>query len=108
MAIGRGCTPTCTFTVAQDLSDCSVFVSFGQKDEALFTITGDDLDLSVTDGVTTITCVPTQAQTLLLNAKYKTGIQVRWVDAAGTAGKTNLIHTDTEPILLDGEITYGN
>ena len=97
----RGTTPTNVFGVDIDLTDATVFVDYEQDGKIVLEKTGADLTVA-TDSVTVQL---SQADTLA----FKPGrvlIQLRYVDAFGTADASNIITTTAERIIKDGEISY--
>lgn len=97
----RGTTPTNTFLLDVDLSGATIFVTYEQGGVNVLEKTGADLTVAPDS----IAVKLTQADTL----KFKPGnvnIQIRYVDAFGTADASNIITTTAERILKDGEIAY--
>lgn len=97
----RGTTPTITVTVDADLSALDIYLTF-QSGATTITKTGDDLDVSVSDGVTTIVCTLSQEETLSFG-NITADVQVRAVGAGGyPAVATDIGALGVDGILLNG------
>lgn len=97
----RGTTPTNTFSVDIDLTGTTIFIDYEQDGKIILEKTGTD----VTVATNSLTVELTQADTL----KFHPGaanIQIRYVDAFGTADASQIIHTTFERIIKDGEISH--
>jgi len=103
----RGTTPTIPIRIKGiDLTGAKLFLTFQNALGKKLTLEcpGDfsvEMDGNDTVGQVTLT----QEQTLQLSAK-KHSVQVRWVDAHGTAGATKIQEICVKDILLDGVISY--
>lgn len=95
----RGSTPTNTFTVDIDLTGATVFINYEQNGKVVLEKTGDDLTISETSIVLSLS----QEDTLLFKPG-KVLIQVRYVFPDGTADASNIIDTTFERIIKDGVI----
>jgi len=100
----RGSTPTNTFTTDIDLSGATLFVSYGQDGCIVIEKTGEDLDVSVVEGETTIVLELSQEDTLKFRADRDVEIQIRYVMPNGSADASNIIKTKFERIIKDGVI----
>lgn len=76
----RGTTPTETLTInGRDLSDAKVYVTYQQGDVA-FTLEGDEVKKTVSDGNTVLSVALTQKDTLSL-APGAVLVQIGWITA---------------------------
>lgn len=103
----RGTTPQIDFHLPFDTSSIkTVWVTFSQYDEELFTVSTENLIMAGA----TISVKLTQAQTLklkpqkLLRNDHEVEIQLRILTNAGDALASNIMRTSAEKILKDGEI----
>ena len=97
----RGTTPTITVTVDGDVTEYTLYLAFKAGSETRVK-TGEDLDVSVVDGSTVITCKLTQADTLAMTAKT-CEVQVRAVkDSGATALATDIGAIPVKRILQQG------
>lgn len=101
----RGTTPTETLTInGRDLSDAKVYVTYQQGDVA-FTLEGDEVKKTVSDGNTVLSVALTQKDTLSL-APGAVLVQIGWITADGVADKT-VIESDTVlDTLYNKEMSY--
>ena len=103
--IWRGTTPTVTVRVAADLTDMGIHLTFKGGGKRI-TKTGDDLDVTVEDDVTTIVTSLTQEDTLSLKAGSPVRVQVRAVQDDGEVALASTIGMlSVAPILLEGVLT---
>ena len=99
----RGTTPTLTLKVTgADLSDSTFFVTI-EQDETEIDIKNPACETTETG--CEITVILTQEQTLQLRSG-RAQIQIRWIDAQGTASATPIKSIDIGKILKEGEISY--
>lgn len=98
----RGTTPTNTFNVDVDLTGATVFVTYEQNGKTLVEKTGSDLTITEDS----ISLVLSQEETLAFRPG-PVNIQIRYVDAFGTADASNIIKTTVDRIIKDGVIEYG-
>ena len=103
----RGTTPQIDFHLPFDTSSIkTVWVTFSQYDEELFTVSTENLTMSGSKIIVKLT----QAQTLLLKPeKLLRGsndieIQLRILTNTGDALASNIMRTSAGRILKDGEI----
>ena len=98
----RGTTPVYEITVKDfdTLEGHQVEVSLKQKD-ALLVFKHDDVEIE--DNVIAVTL--TQEETLRFT-KGTAKLQVRGIDATGTAWASSIVSIYINPILRDGEIEY--
>ena len=101
----RGTTPTCTIETNVDLSGCTVFVTFQQNGKNVIEKTGADVVITPSNDGSTATFTLTQEDTLKL-VPGRVLVQVRYVDAFGTADASEIISTTAAEILKDGVIEY--
>lgn len=97
----RGTTPTNTFSVNVDLTGATVFVSYEQDGAVVLEKTGSDL----TVGTNSVEVVLSQNDTLAFHPG-KVNIQIRYIDAFGTADASNIMATTAERIIKDGVIVH--
>ena len=103
----RGTTPDYLLTVhGADLSECSVFVTI-QQHSVMMTLSGARLSVAAQDDTTNITFRLTQEETLRFTAGGA-NVQVRYIDADGTAMATDIGKIVIMPVLLEGVIEYVN
>lgn len=96
--IPRGTTPTQRFTIPFSASTVDkVKVIFSQEGEKKFAKFGDDCKVS--GNIVEITL--TEEETLSLNQKYRTKIQLRVRDKDGKLYRSNPIVVDTGELLED-------
>ena len=98
----RGTTPVYEITVKDfaSLEDMECEVTLKQKD-ALCVFHHDEVEIE--DNVITVQL--SQEQTLAFG-KGSVKMQVRGIDASGTAWASNIVTLPINPILRDGEIEY--
>lgn len=102
MNIWRGTTPTVTVRVAADLTDMGIHLTFKGGGKRI-TKTGDDLEVTFEDDVTTIVTSLTQEDTLSLKAGSPVRVQVRAVQDDGAVALASTIGILTvAPILQEG------
>ena len=98
----RGTTPTITVTVGADLTGKEIHLAF-QSGE-LVVKSGNDLDVSVEDGITTITTALTQEDTLSFSTA-QCRVQARAFNSDGSIALATDIGTlDVRDILEDGKL----
>ena len=98
----RGTTPTITVTVDADITDMNIFLAF-RNCGRLLVKSGDELEVSVEEGVTTITTTLTQDETLAWRAGTDVEIQVRAEKLDGTVAiATDIATLAVERILQGG------
>ena len=97
----RGTTPTLTFTLPFNTSIIkSVYVTFSQKDQEVFTVETNNCTLSDNQLIIELT----QSQTLAFTQNAVVEIQLRVLTNEDDALASNIIRTSVEKILRDGEI----
>ena len=101
----RGTTPDYVVDVkGHDLTNKTVYVTLSQ-DRRKVTLTGDRLAIAYSDRVSSIVFRLTQSETL----GFKVGnieVQVRFINAAGTAFATNIAALRADRVLLEEVIEY--
>lgn len=104
----RGTTPDYILTIPDhDLQGCAVFVTLRQNNQQV-TLTGRRLNVRYEEGEdagTVITFRLTQQETLGLHVGQGQ-VQVRWVDARGTAMCTEIDTVTVLPVLLEEVIEH--
>lgn len=104
----RGTTPRVTVTAPIDLTPMTVYLTFKQG-SAEATLTNADFEaFAYADGKTTISASLTQEQTLAFEAGERVRVQVRAVQADGTAIASNIASVRVDGLLHDGEIAFGD
>ena len=99
----RGTTPDYILTVDRDLTGMTVFVTISQAGVKV-TLTNEDMTI-VGGETSTIALRLTQQQTLGLRSGTAS-VQVRFIDAAGTAWATDIKTLNVSPVLLERVISY--
>lgn len=105
----RGTTPTITLTIhGYDLSANTNYVTLSQTSGTQLTLSGESVVASYDSETETSTLqiYLTQEQTLSFNKKQNADIQLRTIDAEGTALASRIYHINVNAILLDGVIEY--
>lgn len=97
----RGTTPTITVTVDTDLTDWSLYLAIAQGGTMLV-LESDRLDVSVSEGVTSLAFTLTQEETLAFDAR-PVELQVRAAHN-GTAIATGIKAVPVSRILQGGVI----
>ena len=95
----RGSTPVHVFTVDEDLTGATVFITYKQNKATVCEKSGTDITVSST----TLSCQLTQEETLA----FQTGeveMQIRYVFPDGTADASDIMKTSAERILKEGVI----
>lgn len=105
----RGTTPTYTLTVPDhDLTNKSVYVTIAQRHTKL-TLAGDRLAVSAYETQeetgSRIIFTLTQEETLRMTVGDAT-VQVRFIDAGGTAWATEIGRLTVNPVLMERVIAY--
>ena len=99
----RGTTPTITATVNADLTGLGVHLAFKQKERQPIVKEGDDLIVTIEGGITTVTAVLTQEDTLALSAEYPADVQIRAIGSGGAVALATTIATvNVDRILQEG------
>lgn len=99
----RGTTPTLYFDLPFESNTIEVlYITFNQSDVTVLEKTNSDVGVMLNDK--TITVHLTQEDTLKLNGRTNTEIQLRIKTVDGEALASNIISTPTERVLKDGEI----
>jgi len=99
--IGRGTTPTNTFSVDIDLRDAEViWLTYKQNSKIIIQKEKEDLEIEEDEVVTHLT----QEETLALKDSAPVRMQFRVRYADGNAIKSNIITATVEEILKDGII----
>lgn len=96
----RGTTPTLTLTVDAEIADWTLYVALRNGCNTII-IDGERLQATQADGSTDIVLTLTQEETLAMH----TGdceLQVRAVNAGGTAVATDIARVDVGRIIQDG------
>lgn len=97
----RGTTPTLTFRLPFETAVIDRFyITFSQYNKEVFSLDKSDCTL----GSDYITVKLNQAHTLSLASNCGIAIQIRLVTTSGDALASDMIHTDVDGILKDGEI----
>lgn len=100
-------TPTLTCTVSgYDLTDFDVYVTIKQG-SVVITKSGDDLEVTYADEVSTIEVSLEQADTALFVAGKDASVQANWISSDGTRVATRIKPITIETNLLNEELTYG-
>lgn len=103
----RGTTPDYILTIdGYDLSDKTVFVTISQNGQKL-TKTNSELSIAADESGSTIAFVLSQRDTLRLKVG-SAEVQVRFIDADGTAWATEIATLTVSKVLLERVIEYGN
>lgn len=103
----RGTTPDYILTIdGYDLSDKTVFVTISQNGQKL-TKTNSELSIATDESGSTIAFVLSQRDTLRLKVG-SAEVQVRFIDADGTAWATEIATLTVSKVLLERVIEYGN
>ena len=101
----RGTTPKITINVSgADLSAANVYLTL-QQSATQVTFTEEDLIITPTDAGCKIEVTLTQLQTMNL-ATGAVMLQLRWVEADGTAHASNITTLNVESILLNEVTSY--
>lgn len=101
----QGTTPTYILTIpGHDLTDQTVFVTVSGRGKRI-TKTGDALTIAYSDNASTIAFRLTQEETFALQLGVAQ-VQVRFIDAAGTALATDIGTLNVEQVLQPGVIAY--
>lgn len=98
----RGTTPTFEIECDIDLTNQNVYVTIRQGSTEL--TVEPEVESTETGCVLYITL--TQKQTLGFSAGIKAQMQVRAINANGTAVASNIMPIEVGKILLDGELSY--
>jgi len=99
--VGRGTTPTNTFTVDVDLRDAEVlWLTYKQNSKIVIQKEKEDLEIDETE----VRVYLTQEETLALKDSVGVRIQFRARYADGNAIKSNIMQASVEEILKDGVI----
>lgn len=102
----RGTTPTLTLTIKDaDLAGYHIEVAITQGGKVM-TKTTDEVDMQYADPDTVISMELTQQDTLGFKSGKMASIQVRFVNADGVAGATNIQNVNIDRILREGVIAY--
>ena len=98
----RGTTPTFNVTCDVNLTGYTIYLTLEQGTVEL-TLTPE---CEATETGCTLAVTLTQEQTLLFNDKMKASMQIRAIDAGGTAIASNIMTVDVGRILKEGVIDY--
>ena len=103
----RGTTPPFAVeVVGEDWTNLNIHLTF--EAGALVTKSGDDLTVTYADGVTTVSTVLTQEDTLSFTAGIDCEVQIRAYNADGSlADATTIGRVPVERILEDGKLPAG-
>ena len=103
----RGTTPTIIIhVIGTTFEGSKLFVTLEQKNTEL-TKSGEDVIVTPGDNSAVVELYLTQAETLAFS-KGPASIQIRWINSAGVAQASPIKNIDIDPILLEGEISYGD
>lgn len=109
MAIRRGSTPTITLTIdGADLTDATTYFTVKQGTETLTKVApGEDpsIWIEVYEDGSDVCVVLSQEDTL----KFIEGVaevQIRWIDADGTAHVSGVVRMTFDKVLLEGVIEH--
>lgn len=101
MGIARGTTPTHTFTTDINLENAEVlYITYQQAGNTILEKTLDDCTVSDTEIVIELS----QGDTLAFDYKLPVEIQIRAKFADGSAVKSQIMTTDADRLLKEGEI----
>lgn len=104
MTIERGTTQEVTITIrGWDLTASDIYVTFKQGAKAVTKKTMNSVTYA--DSATKIVLTLTQTETLSFEDKKSGLIQVRWIDAAGSAHKTKTAKFDVDELLYEAVLT---
>lgn len=111
----QGTTPIVSITVAQDFSNCNVFVTLDQDGKQVTKSSRDSEDVEITKNYndsgefenSTVAMYLTQAETLGFDIGIAR-VQIRWVDFIGNAFATDIQTCSITESLLQEVISYGN
>ena len=108
MAIRRGSTPTITLTISGvDLTDATTYFTIRQGTETLTKTTGEDPSIWIEvyeDG--SDVCVVLSQEDTLKFAEGVSEVQIRWIDADGTAHVSGVTRMTFDKVLLEGVIEH--
>lgn len=103
----RGTTPDYILTIdGYDLSGKTVFVTISQNGQKL-TKTNSELSIATDESGSTIAFILSRRDTLRLKVG-SAEVQVRFIDAGGTAWATEIATLTVSKVLLERVIEYGN
>ena len=103
MTIERGTTQDVTITIrGWDLTSSDIYVTFKQGAKVLTKKTMNSV--SYANSVSTIVLTLSQSETLYFDDNRAGEIQVRWIDASGTAKKTKTAPFNVDVCLYEAEI----
>ena len=101
----RGTTPDYVLTLPGiDLTGMSVYVTIAQGNRKV-TLTGTELSVASDGEDSTIAFMLTQAQTLSLR-EGPASVQVKFIDASGNTGATNIGSLTVDRALLERVVEY--
>lgn len=98
----RGTTPTNVFEPGIDLREASVYITYAQGNNILFTKTNSDMTITET----TITVKLSQKETLLFDPSIKVKMQIRYVFSDGRADASDIMTARVYDVLQEGAIEY--
>jgi len=101
----QGTRPIEIFCIDEDLTGTTVYLDIKTPTGAMISKTGDDLDIVVEDGVTSIAVMFTQEETLAL-PEGVCQVQARWIDQYGNASLSDPANIEVHGILNKRVITY--
>lgn len=102
----RGTTATHTISTGElDLTNHKVYLTYMQNGRVILERTNSDEALNIT-GAAIINTI-SQTESYLFTAGVTVKAQLRWVDANGVAGASNIFNFTVEDVLKEGEINYG-
>lgn len=111
----QGTTPIETLEVAQDFTNCNVYVTIDQDGTQITKASRTSDDVEITKhydeegnfDYSSVAVYLTQAETLALEIG-KARVQIGWVDFIGRAWKTEIGTISIEESLLQEVMEYGN
>lgn len=105
MTIERGTTQEVTITIkGWNLTGCDIYATFKQGSNSVTKNVMESVTYS--NNATKIVLTLTQRETMSFDDKRSGLVQVRWIDASGTAYKTKTAGFDVDVLLYDDVISY--
>ncbi len=101
----RGTTATHTISTGElDLTNHKVYLTYIQSGKVILERTNSDDSLRITSASIVNTISQTESYLFAAGAPVKA--QLRWIDANGVAGASNIFNFTVEDVLKEGEISY--
>lgn len=101
----QGSSTVQVFCLDKDLSDCTVYLDMRTATGEIISKSGQDLIVTVENGVTSIALVLTQEDTLQL-PEGVCQVQARWIDKDGNSDSSDAASIEIRGILNRRVITY--